>query len=410
MTPSAAALPVISNRAARRLLLEAQGLAADPARKLGDDGVLRLVEGLGFVQVDSINTVERAHHHILFSRNQSYRQPQLARLLEREAALFENWTHDAAIIPSRFYPFWRARFERERARLTERWRKFRRAGFEGYFEAVLERIAREGPLMARDFGEDGRKNSGGWWDWHPEKTALEYLWRTGALAVARREAFQKVYDLPERVIPERHRAPRPDHAAFLDWKCRSALARLRFATWGELAAFWGTLTPAEAKAWCQRELGRSILQVAVEPADGGKPRPAFAPIDLPDRLDALPEPPPRIRALNPFDPVIRDRARLERLFDFHYRIEVFVPAAKRRYGYYVFPLLEGARFIGRLDMKHDRQTDGTLRVAGLWLEPGIKMTRGRTDRLMAELKRIQRFVGAEGLDFDPSRWDRTTVS
>ncbi|MDJ0936357.1 MAG: crosslink repair DNA glycosylase YcaQ family protein [Kiloniellales bacterium] len=403
MTPSSAALPVIPNPAARRLLLEAQGLTADPARKQDGAGLLRMIEDLGYVQVDSINTVERAHHHILFSRNQTYRQPQLARLLEGEAALFENWTHDAAIIPSRFYPFWRQRFEREKARLAERWRKFRRVGFEGYFEAVLERIAREGPLMARDFGEDGKKNSGGWWDWHPEKTALEYLWRTGALAVARREAFQKVYDLPERVIPERHRGPRPDHEAFVDWKCRSALERLRFATWGELAAFWGTLTPAEAKAWCQRELGRSILQVAVEPADGGKPRSAFAPIDLLDRLATLPEPPPRIRALNPFDPVIRDRARLERLFGFHYRIEVFVPAAKRRYGYYVFPLLEGARLIGRLDMKHDRQADGALRVTGLWLEPGIKMTRGRTDRLTAELLRIRRFVGAEILDFDPAR-------
>ena len=401
MSTSSVARPVISNRAARRLLLEAQGLATDPARKLDGPGLLRLVEDLGYVQVDSINTVERAHHHILFSRNQTYRQPQLARLLEREAALFENWTHDAAIIPSRFYPFWRPRFERERTRLTERWQKFRRAGFESYFDKVLARITRDGPLMARDFGEDGKKGSGGWWDWHPEKTALEFLWRTGALAVARREAFQKVYDLPERVIPAQHLAARPDHEAFVDWKCRSALARLRLASWGELAAFWGTLTPAEAKAWCERELGRSILQVAVAPAGGGKPRPSFAPIDLPERLADLPEPPPRIRALNPFDPLIRDRARLERLFGFHYRIEVFVPAAKRRYGYYVFPLLEGDRFIGRLDMKHDRQGDGALRVSGLWLEPKVRMTRGRAGRLTAELKRIQRFIGAESLDFDP---------
>ncbi|MDJ0942650.1 MAG: crosslink repair DNA glycosylase YcaQ family protein [Kiloniellales bacterium] len=409
MPTSSAALPVISNPAARRLWLEGQGLAADPMRKLDRAGLLRLVEDLGYVQVDSINTVERAHHHILFSRNQTYRQPLLARLLEREAALFENWTHDAAVIPSRFYPFWRPRFERERARLAERWQKVRRAGFEGCFERVLTRIAREGPLMARDFGADGRKNSGGWWDWHPEKTALEYLWRTGALAVARREAFQKVYDLPERVIPRQHLAARPDQEAFVDWKCRSALERLRFATWGELAAFWGSLSPAEAKAWCLRELGRSIVQVAVEPAGGGTPRPAFVPVAVLDRLGDLPEPPPRVRALNPFDPVIRDRARLERLFGFHYRIEVFVPAAKRRYGYYVFPLLEGARFIGRLDMKHDRQADGALRVTRLWLEPGLKMTRGRADRLVAELRRIQRFVGAESLDVDPARWLASTT-
>ena len=378
-------------------MLEAQGLAAEPGRRVDDAGLLRLVEKLGFVQVDSINTVERAHHHILFSRSQTYRQAQLARLIEREAQLFENWTHDAAIIPSRFYPFWRERFARERLRLVERWRTWRREGFEGYLSQVRERIAREGPLMARDFGEDGKKNSGGWWDWHPEKTALEYLWRTGALAVARREAFQKVYDLPERVIPEQHRAAEPSQEDFLDWKCRSALERLCFATSGELAAFWGSLSPAETKAWCQREEGRSIRQVAVEPAEGGKPRLAYAPLEVLDRLNALPEPPPRIRALNPFDPLIRDRGRLERLFGFRYRIEVFVPAAKRQFGYYVFPLLEGDRFIGRLDMKHERQGDGALRVTGLWLEPKVKLSKGRRDRLEAELKRVARFVGATGV-------------
>ena len=124
-----------------------------------------------------------------------------------------------------------------------------------------------------------------------------------------------------------------------------------------------------------------------------------------ERLDDLPKPPPRIRALNPFDPVVRDRARLERLFGFRYRIEVFVPAAKRQYGYYVFPLLEGERFIGRIDMTHDSRNGcrdgGVLKVTGLWLEPEIAMTRGREDKLQAELKRIQKFVGAAALEFAP---------
>ncbi len=393
--------PLIANRAARRLLLASQGLADDPTRRLDPARLLDLIERMGFVQLDSIKTVERAHHHILFSRNQTYRREQLDRLIGPEAALFENWTHDAAIIPARFYPFWRHRFARDRDRLAERWRKWRREGFEDYLAHVRERIGREGPLMARDFGRERKKNSGGWWDWHPEKTALEYLWRTGALAVARREGFQKVYDLPERVIPKQYRGRPPSRAAFIDWTCRSALARLGVATPGELAAFWGALSPAEAGAWCEAQLGRGSTRVLVEPAGGAKPRAAFAAPEVLERLDDLPKPPPRIRALNPFDPVVRDRARLERLFGFRYRIEVFVPAAKRQYGYYVFPLLEGERFIGRIDMTHDSRNGGCLKVTGLWLEPKVAMTQGREDKLQAELRRIQRFVGAVALEFAP---------
>ena len=391
-------LPLITNDQARRLLLARQGLADNPGRRLDKDGLLDLIEKLGFVQIDSINTVERAHHHILFCRNQTYRQKQLSHLIERDASLFENWTHDAAVIPCRFYPFWHRRFQREERRLAERFRLSRREGFEAYLAAVRGRIEREGPLMARDFGENGKKASGGWWDWHLEKVALEFLWRTGVLAVARRENFQKVYDLSERVIPCAQREERPSEEAFVDWSCRSALERLGFATHGELAAFWDMLAPAEAKAWCAAQRGRTIQEVLVEPADGGKPRPAFVPMGLIEALDDLPEPPARLRALNPFDPLIRDRKRLERIFGFHYRIEVFVPAAKRQYGYYVFPLLEGARLIGRIDMKHERLDGNRLAIKGLWLEPKVRMSRGRRQRLESELNRIRRFVGAESVD------------
>ena len=397
MARASPALPVIPNRAARRLLLEAEVLSDDPRRRLDGAGLLALVGRLGFVQLDSIKTVERAHHHILFSRNQHYRPALLRCLIEHEASLFENWTHDAAIIPARYYPYWRHRFTREADGLRARWRKWGRAGFERYLAHVLDRITREGPLLARDFGEDTKKGSGGWWDWHPEKTALEYLWRTGALAVARRDGFQKVYDLPERVIPRAHLDARCSRAAFIDWACRSALERRRFATPGEIAAFWGALGPAETAAWCEAETGRTIGRVLVEPADGGKPRPALVPIELLDVHADGPEPPPRIRALNPFDPLLRDRARLERLFGFRYRIEVFVPAAKRQYGYYVFPLLEGEGLIGRIDMTHDARGDGTLAVTGLWWEAGIALTRGRARRLTAELERVRKFVGAGAL-------------
>jgi uncharacterized protein YcaQ len=389
---------LIRNAEARRLFLAGQGLTRRPSARLTRAGLRDLVDDLGFVQVDSINTVERAHHMILFARNRSYRPGQLSRLLERDGDLFENWTHDAAIIPSRFFPFWKPRFARERERLRARWRKWRRDGFEERLDEVLARVRDGGPVMSRHLGGDRKTQAGGWWDWHPSKTALEYLWRTGELAVARREGFQKVYDLTERVIPARHRAQTPTVETFVDWACRTALERLGFATSGELAAFWGGVGPAEAAAWCRDNLGEGVLEMAVEGADG-RPRAAFARRARLESLAELPAPPGRIRVLSPFDPLLRDRARTERLFGFRYRIEVFVPAAERQYGYYVFPLLEGARLIGRIDMACDRKA-GVLRVKGLWLEPGVRFTRRRRDALAAELERLRRFTGAERVAHD----------
>ncbi len=394
------ARPLIRNADARRFLLAAQGLCRPPGRKLAGGGLLELIDRLGYVQVDSINTVERAHHLILFARRQTYRHDHLAGLLERDGSLFENWTHDAAVIPSRFYSYWKARFARERDGLRRRWRVHRRAGFEEQLDDVLRHVRDRGPVMARHFGGATKKAADGWWDWHPAKTALEYLWRTGALAVARREGFQKVYDLAERVIPARyHRQAAPSTGELIDWACRGALERLGFATPGELAQFWGGIAAAEAAAWCRDNLGRAAIEVLVEPADGGAPRRAYARPDLPDLLADLPRPPGRLRVLSPFDPLIRDRGRTKRLFAFDYRIEVFVPAAERQYGYYVFPLLEHDRFVGRIDMKHDRQA-GRLNVVGLWSEARITFAGRRHDRLAAELTRLGHLIGADRTVFE----------
>ena len=154
----------VSNKAARRLFLQRQGLSFPPHRKLSLQGLHGLIVHLGFVQLDSINTVERAHHLILFARNQTYRHKQLRRLHERERLLFENWTHDAAIIPSAFYPYWQHRFERERARLRERWQKWRRDDFVAQLDEVLAQIRDHGPAMSRHLAEaeSGSGNGEGW--------------------------------------------------------------------------------------------------------------------------------------------------------------------------------------------------------------------------------------------------------
>ncbi len=391
------ALPRLENRAARAHFLDRHGLAAPPAGSARGAALLEVIERLGFVQLDSINTVARAHDLILHARRPGYRHANLKRLHEKDRALFEHWTHDAAVIPMSFYPHWHLRFERDAERLKARWSSWRREGFEARFEPVLNHIRDHGPVSSSEVGEDERKGSGGWWDWHPSKTALEYLWRAGALAVVGRQGFQKLYDLTERVI-EAHLHPdgEADVEGTIDWLCNAALDRLGFATSGEIAAFWDTATPAEAKAWVARELAEGRLEeIEILGADGAARKSVVRPGLVAAEPPALPG---RMRVLSPFDPALRDRQRAERLFGFHYRIEVFVPEAKRRYGYYVFPLLEGDRLVGRVDMKAHREC-GELRVRALWPERGIRWSKTRQARFEAALDRVRRFADLERVVF-----------
>ena len=382
----------LDNPTARRVFLDHQGLGANPGRALSRAGLHDLIHDLGFVQVDSVQTVERAHHQILFSRNQTYDRAHLSTLLEKERLLFEHWTHDASIIPARFFPYWKHRFRRREPVIRERWLKWQGEGFDRAADEVLARIRDTGPVLSREMKAEPTKSTG-WWDWHPSKTALEFLWHTGKLAIAGREGFQKIYDLTERVIPEPHHSTEVSEADFIHWAATSALERLGFATSGEIAAFYDIISPEEAKQWVSANRGR-LEEVLVDPVDGGKPRPSLALLGFSERIAATPEPPGRVRVLSPFDPLIRDRNRCERLFGFRYRIEIFVPEPKREYGYYVFPLMESDRLIGRIDMKADRKRQ-TLDVKRLWLEPGVKASAGRLEKLDAELNRLARFTGVE---------------
>jgi len=392
---------LIRNQDARRFFLHLQGLSQTPGRSIDADGIYDLIEHIGFVQIDSINTVERAHHQILFSRNQTYKHDHLRQLHEKTGALFENWTHDASIIPSSYYPYWRHRFERSRAHLRQRWRKWRRDGFEDLFDHVRNHIEHHGPTLSRDLTIDKPRaaKSDGWWDWHPAKTALEFLWRTGEIAVVRRQGFQKVYDLSARVIPEPHFANEISADAFINWSCTSALDRLGFATAREIADFWDGITLEEVKGWIARQ-NDQLVPVAVEVVNAEEPRACLAWHDYQMRMSAAKDAPLRLRVLSPFDPLLRDRARAARLFGFRYRIEVFVPAAKREYGYYVFPLLEGDKMVGRIDMKAMRKT-GELNVRAVWLESGVRASAGRKSRIEAEVERMRKFANLDTVSYQP---------
>lgn len=387
-------LTVIPNAQARRLFLDRHALAEAPVGAASGAALAGLVDRIGFVQVDSITTVARAHDMILWSRRQGYRPPALKRALERDRHLWEHWTHDASILPVALWPMWRGRFARDELRLRDGWRKWFRDGYEAQFDTILDRIARDGPVSSSDVGEGEVRGKGGWWDWHPSKTALEWLWRTGRIAVARRDGFKKVYDLTERVIPDAVRGAEVSPEEEVDWACASALERLGFGTAVEVAAYWNAVPGEAARDWlAQAARAGRVEEVFIEGADGTRRR-AYA---LPGlaRQD-VPEPPARLRVLSPFDPALRDRKRAEFLFGFRYRIEVFVPEQKRVFGYYVFPLLEGARLVGRIDVKRAGEV---LAVRAVWPEPGVHFGKGRIAKLEAELDRLAVFAGSARVEF-----------
>lgn len=392
----------ISARDARRLFLDAQGLFADPARTATPAVVRRLVTKLGFVQLDSINTVARAHDLILFSRLEGYRPTALTRMLEKERSLFEGWTHDASAIPTAWYRHWKPRFVRDRARIESHawWQRLLGPNRRRITARVAARITAEGPLGAADFERTTR--AGTWWDWSPEKAALDYLWRTGELAIAGRRGFQKLYDLPARVLAGHHEAAAPSAAEHVAWACETAAERLVVFSPSELARYWGAIAIADARAWCAAETAAGRLRtVGVESASREPPRPAYAVADWHARLARLGDPPARIRMLAPFDPIVRDRARCLARFGFDYRFEAFTPAAKRRYGYYVMPLLEGDALVGRLEPKLHREAR-RLELRGVFWERGAKETKERKRALTDALERLATFVGATTIDRAPS--------
>jgi uncharacterized protein YcaQ len=301
--------------------------------------------------------------------------------------VFEHFTHDASVLPIALWPLWTRQFRRRRAQMERSPWWQRQLPPPSVIAALRDRIAAEGPLSSADFRSTGPRPAG-MWIRPAHKAGLDFLWHAGELSTHSRAGFRKLYDLTERVIPEAWRRAEADDAAQVAGLCAGALDRLGLATPAEIRAFWEACDPPEVAAWLARS---DAVPVEVECADGSWLRALAAP-DIAERLAAAPDPSKRLRILNPFDPAVRDRRRLARLFGFDYRNEIFVPAAKRRWGYYVMPVLEGDRFIGRIEAKADRGT-GVLAVSAFWPEPGLRWTGTRAARLAGELLRLARLAG-----------------
>ncbi len=387
----------IPNEKARALILARSGLSG-VRQEGGAAALVPLIGKLGYVQLDSIRIVERAHHHILYSRHSAYRPRHLEKLQAKAPALFEHWTHDSSLIPLEHYPHWIHRFAHTRSRIAL-WRE--RFGDAKVLKTVRAHIEEKGASRARDFAHLGGR-TGPWWGWGPAKAALEYLWRTGELAVLERDGFEKIYDLAERSIPADLREARPSRSETIEWACSTAIERLGAATPKVLSDFWGHATIAEARKWIEREKKKGrLIDVTLEGAPGKRGFATVARPDIESHLDEMPVSTSRLRVLSPFDPVLRDRARVERIFGFDYRIEIYVPGHKRKFGYYVFPLLEGSRFAGRIDMKAERGKD-RLVVKGVWLEPRLSLSKARRIKLDNELARQAKLGDVRDIVFPAS--------
>ena len=389
----------ISNRDARRLWLWTNGLSATPT---GPVDVLAMIRRLGFVQIDTIRNVTRAHHHILWTRNQNYRENMLWPLLKRDRAIFEHFTHDASLIPMEFLPYWQRQFQRLGQKAANA--AWYQSGLgQKEITNIRKRIESEGALSTHAFDTKitGKREM---WARPPHKKALDQMWYAGDLATCYRENFVKFYNLGERVFPAHLRQGLEDDIQ-VKWLCNQAIDRLTFGSGGDVQRFWGAMNATEARLWCEDQ--HELVPVLLQGFDGDYAEVWAAP-DIEERLANALAPTIRLRMLNPFDPSIRDRTRLQRLFGFEYRNEMFVPAAKRKWGYYVYPLLEGDRFVGRIEVKADR-AQGWMRVTGFWPEPRVKWGDARLEKLHAELRRFARLAGIEEICWDVKRPGETAA-
>ncbi len=375
----------LSLKAARRIALAAQGFGAPRPARVTRAHLARTVERLGLHQIDSVNVLARAHYLPAFSRLGGY-----DRALLDEAAwgrksrrrLFEYWAHEASLLPLALHPLLRWRMA-QAARGERGWKSLRAFAHErrAEAEAVLERIAAEGPLGASDF-DHGRSRSG-WWDWGHTKQALEFLFWSGRITTAtRRGSFERVYDLMERVIPPAIlHLPTPDPADAPCALVENAALAMGVATMAAQPDYFRLDLEANRRAVERLVEDGRLLPVTVE----GWRQGAFLHPEarMPRRISGQ-------ALLVPFDPLIWERARTERLFGFRYRIEIYTPAHKRQHGYYVLPFLMDGALVARVDLKSDRQ-NGRLLVQKSTLEPGAPPE--TRERLTAELALMADWLG-----------------
>jgi uncharacterized protein YcaQ len=366
--------PKVSRRAVTALFLERQHLDRPRRRRLTAAHLTRFVEDAGGLQLDTINVVERAHHLTLWSRFGPYDRGALDRLIYRRRALFEYWAHAACLVPASHGAAWRRVMIEYGIRPRPGWHRWVKKN-RAVIEHVLEQIRSRGPLSNADFEHEHRGRRAGWWAWKPQAHALHYLWMTGQIAVHSRAHFQKLYDLAERVLPELFAAEPPEPETFRRWHLRQSLRAMGAATETDLRMYltFPGITIAERRRTLAAMVREGeVVEIGVD-GDGRRSKPERW-LALSEDLPALARAGRRRAAsrgttlLSPFDSLLWHRERVRRLFGYDYKIEVYVPAPRRRHGYYSLPILHDGHLIGRLDPKTWRE-ERRLEVRRVHFEP-----------------------------------------
>jgi uncharacterized protein len=369
---------------------EARGLALRTQR-FGESGALEpidLLDALGAIQMDSVNILARNHLLVPFARLGPYSTRELHDAIYHDRRGFEYWGHMASWLPMAEYRFFLPRMARMRETSRGWWQRVRSEHAQLY-PLVLERIRAEGPLGAAAF-DDPSSGRGTWWDWKPAKLVLEDLLDQGLIMCSERTAgFARRYDLTERVLPPGLDTRDPGRLAATRHLLLRGLERLGVATAIEMADYF-RLKPADQVKEALAGLLADELIVPVSVEGWGKssystPGLLTGPLDVPAHRPSL---------LAPFDNVLWERSRVERMFGFHYRVEIYVPEAKRQYGYFVLPLLARGQLGGRADLKLDRQA-GVLRVRGLWLSGA------EPSEAQAAIEELAAHLGAHDIELPP---------
>jgi hypothetical protein len=387
----------VAPEAAARIALTRQGLVGAAPFGRGLAGAARALEALGYVQIDTISVVARAHHHTLWSRVPGFREAHLDTLVAERKA-FEYWAHAAAYLPMRHYRFALPRMHAYRG--SERhW--IRNPDY-ALMRAVVDRIRAEGPLRSRDF-EDAQGGAQGWWQWKPAKRALEQLYIQGEIMVSRRDGMEKVFDLPERVLPADVDTRPPSTREWAEHLVDTTLDAHGFAPATTITYQRRSEALRRAvKALLAERVADGSLEVAKLP-DGLRVYAARGLFDAPPR-----RPPPRVRLLSPFDNAIIDRARTLAVHGFDYVLECYVPAPKRRWGYYCLPIVYRDALVGRLDAKADRNR-GSLVLRRVWIERDVGDPDAFLQAFAACLLDYAAFNGCADVEVGavtPARWKR----
>lgn len=385
----------LSPSQARKIILHAAGLSKKAQFGKGREAVYKVIDHLGYIQLDTNYVVERAHHHAIASRVPDYKLEWLEEL-QADGRIFEFFLADSGYMPMHDFRyslcvkqgFWERRKSLTQAEVN-------------LMNKVLDRIAREGPLMVKDFENDRTEASSGWWDWRPSKVALERLYLDGRLMTTRTKDFQKVYDLPINLIPDDIDTTMPTQEEFARHIIRHTLKVMGIAYAKEMA--WRARYVKNNLV--KKELPKLVEEgeVCTVAIEGLKTAPLYM---LPSYKNKKIELAGDAFVLSPFDPLNVFRHRLRDFFDFDYQIECFVPEPKRKYGYFSLPILVGDTFVARMDSKADRK-DGVLTVHNLHFER-VKLTKPMIEKISDAIRGFGRFNKCKDITIKKSN-DKATL-